>query len=53
MVTITKAKDFKDEVKRANCLQAIEKTATTEQLVKLQKLTKNKEMIALLDSFEL
>ena len=53
MVTITKYKDFKDEVKRANCLQAIEKAATTEQLVKLEKLTKNKEMIALLDSFEL
>jgi len=53
MVTITKSKDFKDEIKRANCLQAIEKAATTAQLIKLEKLTKNADMIALLDSFEL
>ncbi len=53
MVTITRSKDLKDEIKRANCLQAIEKAATTGQLVKLQKLTKNTDMIALLDSIEL
>lgn len=53
MVTITKSKDFNDEVIRTNCLQAIEKAASTKQLIKLEKLTKNKDMIALLDSFEL
>ncbi len=53
MVSITRSKDFNDEVKRTNCLQAIEKAATTDQLIKLEKLTKNRDMIALLDSFEL
>lgn len=53
MVAITKATSINDEIKRANCLQAIERTATTDQLEKLEKLTKNKDMIALLDSFEI
>lgn len=53
MVKITKSKNFNDEVKRTNHLQAIEKVATTEQLAKLEKLATNKDMIALLDSFEI
>ncbi len=50
MVKITQAKNLMDEVKRSNCLQAIEKIATTEQLEKLVKLTKDKSMISLLDT---
>lgn len=53
MVTITKFKDFDDKIERTNSLQAIEKAATTEQLTKLEKLATNKDMIAMLDSFEI
>lgn len=52
MVKITKAKNFSDEVKRENALQEIEKAASTEQLQKLVKLTKNPSMIAMLDQFQ-
>ena len=51
MVKITKAKNLTDEIKRENYLQAIEKVATTDQLGKLVKLTKDQTMIAMLDSF--
>ena len=53
MVKITKAKDLNDEIKRENLLQKIEKVSTTKQLEKLVKLTKDKSMIALLDSFDI
>jgi len=53
MVKITKAKNLMDEVKRSNCLQAIEKVATTEQLIKLEKLTKDPSMISMLDQLPL
>ncbi len=53
MVKITKAKNLTDEIKRENYLQAIEKVASTDQLSKLVKLTKDKAMIAMLDSFTL
>lgn len=52
MVTITNFKDFDDKIKRTNCLQAIEKAATTKQLIKMKKLSANQDMIAMLDSFE-
>jgi hypothetical protein len=53
MVKITKAKNLTDEIKRENYLQAIEKVASTDQLGKLVKLTKDKSMIAMLDSFSI
>ena len=53
MVKITKAKNLSDEIKRENCLQAIEKVASTAQLVKLEKLTKDQTMIAMLDQLTL
>lgn len=53
MVKITKAKNLADEVKRENCLQAIEKVASTAQLIKLEKLTKDRTMIAMLDQLTL
>jgi len=49
MLKITKAKNLTDEVKRENCLQAIEKVASTKQLEKLVKLTKDSSMITMLD----
>ncbi len=53
MVKITKAKNLTDEVKRSNCLQAIEKVATTKQLQKLEKLTRDPSMITMLDQLTL
>lgn len=53
MIKITKAKNLTDEVKRENCLQAIEKVATTDQLGKLVKLTKDQSLIAMLDQLTL
>ncbi|QQY81099.1 hypothetical protein JJL45_09165 [Tamlana sp. s12] len=53
MVTITNFKDFNDEIKRTNCLQSIEKVATTAQLEKLEKLTNDKDMVAMLDALEI
>lgn len=53
MVQITNSTDFNDEIERANCLQAIEKIATTDQLQKLAKLTSDPEMIEMLNALEL
>ena len=49
MVKITKAKNLTDEVKRENYLQQIEKVASTDQLAKLVKLTRDPAMISMLD----